>query len=212
MAEAILEGAHPTRMELLHVRNRLRLATKGHRLLKEKRDTLILEFMRLAKEASATEEAAQAQMKKAITAYALSAAEAGQASLSSVAFATAAGQEAEIEYRNVMGIRLPAVAAAKAGRRTDERGIGLIATHPSIDAAASEYESAITQLVKLAVQEESITDLSDEVKRTRRRVNALEYTMIPRLKNTQKYILMRLEEFEREGFYRRKMIRRKRKT
>jgi len=212
MAETILEGAHPTRMELLSVRNRLRLATKGHRLLKEKRDTLILEFLRLAKEASATEEAAQAQMKKARTAYAISAAQAGQASLSSAAFATATGQEVEILRRNVMGIQLPTITARQAARRPDERGIGLITTHPSIDAAAGEYESAITELVKLAAAEESVTELSEEVRRTRRRVNALEYNLIPKLKNTQKYILMRLEEFEREGFYRRKMIKRKRHT
>jgi V/A-type H+/Na+-transporting ATPase subunit D len=209
MAENTVEGAHPTRMELLQTKNKLRLAVKGHRLLKEKRDTLLLEFMNLAKKAGETGEKAATQMDKARHEYAVAEAVAGATHLASAALATRQSTEAEMEYRNIMGIQLPKIDLQARLAQIDERGWGITSTHPSIDAAAREYETGVTALIDLAQAENSLMLLSGEVKKAKRRVNALEYRLIPQLQNTQKHIRMRLEEFEREGFYQRKMIKRK---
>jgi len=210
MAEDILEGASPTRMELLHVKNRLRLAEKGHRLLKEKRDTLLSEFMKVAREAGEVGRKAAAQMESARHAYAVSSALAGANQVEQAALASEPDLEAEVGFRNVMGIQLPIITLEARLRNIDQRGFGLITTHPSIDAAAAEYEKAVSEMITLAQTEQSLLLLSTEVKKTKRRVNALEYRVIPRLRNTQKYIRMRLEEFEREGFTRRKLVKKKR--
>jgi len=210
MADEIVEGAHPTRMELLQVKNKLRLARKGHRLLREKRDTLLMEFMNLAKTAGETADEAADQLTKSRHAFAVSSALSGSGQLLSAAMAAPKDLDAGVEFRNVMGIQLPTMSLEARLRQIDERGFSIMNTHPSIDAAAAEYERSVASLMGLAQAETSLVALSQEVKKTKRRVNALEYKVIPRLDNTQKYIRMRLEEFEREGFYRRKMIKRKR--
>ncbi|MFH1056103.1 MAG: V-type ATP synthase subunit D [Candidatus Altiarchaeota archaeon] len=209
MADDIIEGTHPTRMELLQVKNKLRLAEKGHRLLKEKRDTLVMEFMNLTKEAVGVDEAASEHMKKARHAYAISSAVAGSRELMSAAMASEGDMEADVEFRNVMGIQLPAITLEERLRQIDQRGFGIISTDPTVDTVAGEYERAIQEMVKLAETEYSMLALSGEVKKTRRRVNALEYKVIPQLRSTQKYIRMRLDEMEREGFYRRKLVKKK---
>jgi V/A-type H+-transporting ATPase subunit D len=211
MADDIIEGTHPTRMELLQIKNKLRLAEKGHRLLKEKRDTLVMEFMDIARKSEGVSESAVEQTRKARHAYAIANALAGSSQLMSAALASRGlGVEAEVEERNVMGISLPKISLDERLRQIDQRGYGLITTHPSIDAAAGEYEGLVEDMVRLAETEQSLLALSNEVRKTKRRVNALEYKVIPQLTNTRKYIQMRLEEMERAGFYARKMIKRKR--
>ncbi len=209
MAEDIVEGVHPTRMELLRIKNRLRLAEKGHRLLKEKRDTLIMEFMNLAREAEEVSGGAYSQAERARRSYGVASALAGSSQLLSASLAGGEGVEAGVEYRNVMGIRLPKISLEERLGEIDERGYGLINTHPAVDSVAREYEKLMRETVKLAEVEQSMLALSSEVKKTKRRVNALEYKVIPQLANTRKYIRMRLEELEREDFYMRKMIKKK---
>ncbi|MBD3387741.1 MAG: V-type ATP synthase subunit D [Candidatus Altiarchaeales archaeon] len=210
MAEDIVEGTHPTRMELLQIKDKLRLARKGHRLLKEKRDTLMMEFMNLSKEAGDVGEMASDQMKAARHALAVSSSLAGPSHIESASLSVEGGLAAEVEYRNVMGIQLPKISLEERLNAIDDRGYGLITTHPSVDLLASEYERAVDRMIELAAAEQSLIALSSEVKKTNRRVNALEYRVVPRLENTQKYISMRLDEREREGFYRNKMVKRKR--
>jgi V/A-type H+/Na+-transporting ATPase subunit D len=210
MADQIIEGTHPTRMELLHIKNRLRLARKGHRLLRQKRDTLLIEFMNMARAASSVGEEASTQLERARHAYAVAAAIDGPSQLASQALAGGPEAEFDFEYRNVMGVRLPTLSVRGALRGIDGRGVGIISSTPSADLAASEYERSVESLTRLAQTEQSLLAMSGEVKRTKRRVNALEYKLIPLLEGTQKHIRMRLEELEREGFFRRKLIKRKR--
>lgn len=210
MAEDIIEGTHPTRMELLRVKDRLALAGKGHRLLKEKRDTLLMEFMDRAREASDVGDAAVNQVLAAERAQAISSALAGTDHLEHLSVATPPKIEADIEYDNVMGVKIPSLSLEERLNQIDARSYGLIASHPSVDAVGREYGAAVERLLELAQTESSLLALSREVKKANRRVNALEYKVIPRLENTGKYIRMRLDEFEREGFYRNKMVKKKR--
>lgn len=210
MADDIIEGTHPTRMELLRIKDRMSLASKGHRLLKEKRDTLLMEFMDRAREASDVSDAAVNQVQAARRAQAISAAVAGTDHLEHLSIASPPRLEADVEYDNVMGLKLPTISLEERLNQIDARSYGLIATHPSVDTVAREYGSTVERLLELTQTESSLTRLSTEVKKTNRRVNALEYRVIPRLENTGKYIRMRLDELEREGFYRNKMVKKKR--
>lgn len=94
----------------------------------------------------------------------------------------------------------------KLARRVTERGYGFVDSSAAVDRSASSFEVALEKLIKLAELEEAVRNLAGEVEKTKRRVNALEYILIPRLKATRKYIRMRLEEMERENFVRLKKI------
>jgi len=91
-------------------------------------------------------------------------------------------------------------------RRINERGYGFLSTNAKLDDAAKNFEESILSIVKLAEIEESVRRIAEEVEKTKRRVNALEYIVIPRLKATIKHIEMRMEEIERESFLRLKKI------
>ncbi len=209
MAGEMLEGVPPTRMELLKLKTKLSRAEKGHRLLKEKRDSLIMEFMGLSKQAYETVEVVQRQMGRAHRALAISYSAAGSMQVDSAARRGVENLTANVEYKYIMGIRLPKASIDDIEKKPDQRDVGLLTTHPTVDEATRQHEKAIKALVRLAETEYSLRALSSETKKTRRRVNALEYKIIPRIKNTQKHIRMRLEELEREGFASRKMIKRK---
>jgi len=91
-------------------------------------------------------------------------------------------------------------------RNVTERGYGFTDSSAAVDKCARSFEEALKKIIKLAELEEAVRNLAGEVEKTKRRVNALEYVMIPRLKTTRKYIQMRLEEMERENFTRLKKI------
>ncbi|MBU0762092.1 MAG: V-type ATP synthase subunit D [Candidatus Altiarchaeota archaeon] len=209
MAGEMLEGVPPTRMELLKLKVKLSRAEKGHRLLKEKRDSLVMEFMGLSKQAYETVERVQRQLERSQKSLAYSAATAGYSQLESAAQANQQTLHASIDYKNVMGIRLPKATIEEKEKKPTELGMGLLTTHPTIYDVARQHEKSLNMLLRLAETEYSLRQLSEETKKTRRRVNALEYKIIPKIKNTQKHIRMRLEELEREGFASRKMIKRK---
>ncbi|MBM3308777.1 MAG: V-type ATP synthase subunit D [Candidatus Altiarchaeales archaeon] len=209
MAEMV-EGISPTRMELLNIKHRMQLAEKGHRLLKEKRDALMLEFMSAAKEAEETAENTVSQILKAREFITMANAVAGPSEMKSLSLTSERGVEVQVSYKNVMGVSLPRISKFVFERKLDERNYSLALVNPLVDEVSSEYEIAAGRVLELLEVETMLKALSEETKRTKRRVNALEYNIIPKLRNTRKYIEMRLGELERERFYRLKMVKSKR--
>jgi V/A-type H+-transporting ATPase subunit D len=118
--------------------------------------------------------------------------------------------EVDVNYRSVAGVKVPELSVPELARTPAGRGFGLISTPPMVDKAALEHEKFLSKLLDFMEVESSLRSLAVETKRTKRRVNALEYSVIPKLKNTQKHIRMRLDEIEREDFYRLKMFKNKR--
>jgi len=98
-----------------------------------------------------------------------------------------------------MGVSVPNMKVNNLIRRVHERGYGFLSTNAKLDDAAKNFEESILLIVKLAEIEESVRRIAEEVEKTKRRVNALEYIVIPRLKATIKHIEMRMEEIERES-------------
>jgi V/A-type H+-transporting ATPase subunit D len=202
----IVEGVKPTRMELLKLKNKDKLAVKGHKLLKEKRDALIMEFFRILEEAKGAREKAEEELKDAFRALTLAQATLGTIKVAEVAGASRPSADLEAAFTNIMGVRVPVLRMEGTARKLTERGYGLAGTSSQLDEAASRFEEALAAVVRLAEVEKSITLLAKDIESTKRRVNALENIVIPRLQKTIKYITLRLDEMERENFFKLKRI------
>lgn len=202
----IIEGIKPTRMELLKLRKRVLLAERGHKLLKEKRDALISEFLSIAGTVRNIRKEAEEHLAKAYEDLLASQAIMGTGAVKEISWNTDQDIQVEMRSRNIMGVRVPIIEMDKAERTVIRRGYGFVDTSSKLDESCWKMEQTLTMIVKLAEVEETVRKLAIEVEKTKRRVNALEYIVIPRLKATVKYIRMRLDEIERESFTRLKKI------
>jgi len=202
-----LEGVSPTRMELLRLSRREKLAEKGEELLREKRDALIAELLDVVGEVRSARKEVEAKLREAFTHLAIAKALMGEDAVRQLAFA-AKPRELQMEFasRSVMGVSVPMIEFSPLVRRATERGYSIHDSSAALDDAARCFEEALEKILRLAEVEEAVRHLASEVEKTKRRVNALKYIMIPRLKATRKYIEMRLEEMERENFTRLKKI------
>jgi len=205
MAE-LIEGVNPTRMELLKLKTKVKLAKKGHRLLKEKRDALIVEFFNILEEARGIRKRAERALVEAFRALILAQATLGVVKVAEVSLAVKETPEVSSVTRSIMGVRVPVLEMEAEKRSIMERGYSLSDTNYMLDEAAEKFEEALAAVVELAEVESSIKLLSQEIESTKRRVNALENIVLPRLEATVKYIRMRLDEMERENFFKLKRI------
>ncbi len=205
MAE-ILQNVKPTRMELLKLRKRVKLADKGHKLLKEKRDALISEFMVVIKEYREARKNVEENLRIAFYHLLMAEVLLGSRDIEQISGITLRDIGLDFTTKNIMGVSVPIMKIDNLVRRINERGYGFLSTNAKLDDAAKNFEESILVIVRLAEVEESVRRIAQEVEKTKRRVNALEYIVIPRLKATIKHIEMRMEEIERESFLRLKKI------
>lgn len=203
MAHQIMEGVKPTRMELLQIRKRKVLATKGHELLSQKRDALISNFFEIIRNRKSKrmemEEKLDIAYKKLIEAEML----VGEKSVRNLAKQMYSKRGISIEKTNIMGVPIIKL-------MLDEGGIiypyGIIDTPISLYEAMQKGVEALKSVIEVAEIEGSIQRLGKEIEKTKRRVNALEHIFIPKLEGTIEYIERQLEEREREDFFRRKRM------
>jgi len=202
----ILQNVKPTRMELLKLRRKVKLADRGHRLLKEKRDALISEFMVVIRKYKDARKRVEENLKVAFYNLLMVEVLLGSRDLEQISGITLRDIKLDFMTKNIMGVSVPIMKVDNLIRRVHERGYGFLSTNAKLDDAAKNFEESILSIVKLAEVEESVRRIAEEVEKTKRRVNALEYIVIPRLKATIKHIEMRMEEIERESFLRLKKI------
>lgn len=201
----------PTRSELLRLKNRIKLAQNGHSLLKKKRDGMIMEFFEIMKEAKTLREEMMEAYKRAI--YKMNVARTTESDLylKSLAFAVTNPPKLETTSKNVMGIRVPKMEKVSEVKKSFEgRGYGILTGSGAIDEAANQYEEVIDKAIKVAEIENTMKKLLNEIERTKRRVNALEFAIIPSLEKDKNFISLRLEEMERENIISLKHIKNKR--
>jgi V/A-type H+-transporting ATPase subunit D len=206
MAQEMIEGINPTRMELLKLKQREKLAIKGHSLLKEKRNALIMEFFNILERVKGSRENVSEKLKDAYKDLTASQIIMGDLAVKKAAMSVKESVNVDIESRSIMGVVVPVMDYDIPKRNIVERGYGFMDTSVKLDEAAKEFEESLTLIIELAEVEKTIILLANEIESTKRRVNALEHIIIPRIKNTVKYIEMRLEEMDRENFVRLKMI------
>lgn len=207
MAQDIIDGINPTRMELLSLKNRTKLAVKGHGLLKEKRDALIKEFFDILDRVKGVREAAERSLKEANEALLEAQIAMGDLAVRKASLSVKESIDVDIKSRSVMGVSVPVTNVKMEERSIIDRGYSFSDTTIQLDEAAKKFEESIKFLIELGEVEKTIFLLAEEIEAIKRRVNALEHIMIPRFENTEKYIDMRLQEMERENFVRLKMIR-----
>ncbi|WP_456481665.1 V-type ATP synthase subunit D [Methanopyrus sp.] len=205
MTQEILEDVNPTRMELLKLQDRIELAKKGHKLLKEKRDALIMEFFEMVKRASEIRERAIEKLMEAYSKLAAAKVTVGEIGVERASMAIDEEIKVDVGSRNVMGVVVPIIERVS-GDGGSKVVYGFADTSGALDEAMRAFTEAIDAVLELAEIEETLRLMAEEIERTKRRVNALEHIVIPRLENTEKYIEMKLDEQERENFVRLKRV------
>jgi len=201
---------NPTRMELIKTKERIKLAQKGHNLLKQKRDALILEFFKILKKAQDLR--GQLAQKVAHGHHSLGLAETYHniQELTKVSMDLHKDIDIDIEVRNVMGVKIPHLTVQMDNKHfLSLPAYSVTSTSAKIDAAVEDFNEILHMTVKLAETETAMKRLILEIEKTKRRVNALEYIVIPRLEGERKMITFRLDEMERDSFVSLKSIKRK---
>ncbi len=196
----------PTRSELIKLKKQIKLAKSGHSLLKKKRDGLILEFFEILKKAKNVRQEMVASYVDSLHKINMTRTITGDLKLKSIALAVSEAPEVELTKRNIMGVVVPEVKSTVKQKGFLERGFGAGSSSLSIDEAAEAYEQLIEKILVVAEVETMIKRLLSEIEKTKRRVNALEYTVIPKMEGVQKFITFRLEEMEREAVFKTKRI------
>ena len=198
----VLVQYKPTRSQLLQLRRIRRTAERGHRLLKLKQDALIVEFFRVLERAKAVRSNLVEKYKVAEARITIARAIEGSIGEKSAAEALTETQTLNLNTKNVMGIVVPKIDAKSVRKTIGQRGYGIVGTSPRIDEAAEAYENLVEDVITAAEIETTMRRLIEEIEKVKRRVNALEYRVIPELKATERFIRQRLEEMERDNFMR----------
>lgn len=185
---------NPTRMELLRLKKRTALAKKGHKLLKDKRDGLMREFLAIIRQAKDLRKEVDTLLGKAAEHFVLAQA-AMPAPVTDIIQSIALFSIATtVQEKNIMGVRVPQFTI---DMQSKDEHYGIWETSAELDIAMNYFRDALPLLLKLATIEKAAQLMAQEIEKTRRRVNALEYVLLPQLKTQSKYIRMKLDENER---------------
>ena len=196
-----------TRMELLKLRSKKKLAKKGHDLLKKKRDTLIKEFFTLIKEYKELKQQTVENLGVAFKTLNIAQGISGVNRVKGLAYSAQPSCVVNGETKNLMGVRVPKFTiecVQKAGFNAS-----LIGTSYHVKKARDAFVDLLPAMVRLAETEQVIFTLAEEIKKTKRRVNALEYIKIPEMEHQENVIKTQLAEVERESFARLKNVKKK---
>ena len=188
----------PTRMVLNQMKGRLRTAVRGHKLLKDKRDELMRQFMDVVHLNKELRDKVEAGLSEAFAAQSVASAVMTPEMMEQALIYTKQHIELDVAYKNVMSVNVPRYSFTTGA---DEEGgdihpYSFLQTSGELDDAMTSLQSVFKDMLELAQVEKSMQLLAQEIEKTRRRVNALEYVMIPELQENIKYITMKLAENE----------------
>ena len=194
---AISSEVKPTRMELKRTKARLQTAVRGHKLLKDKRDELMRQFMLVVRENKALRQKVEQGLEEAMTAMAQASRLMSPEILEQSLLFPKQGVEVELTQKNIMSVYIPQYAfRTRTDAAADIYPYGYAQTSGELDDAMTALSGVFEDMLELAQVEKTMQLLAQEIEKTRRRVNALEYVMIPELQSDIKYITMKLEENE----------------
>ena len=192
----MLMSVNATRMELLRLKKRLNLARRGHKLLKDKRDELMRQLLAIIDEVKELRLSIESQFQSILGRFVIAKAALGPSQAEQELLLTAKKISVSMSRRNVMSVHVPAYSQEVSG---DIISYGYMNTSGEMDVALKDFDRSIENLLNLAEKEKAVQLMAKEIEETRRRVNALEYKLIPGLDETIKFITMKLEENERSN-------------
>jgi V/A-type H+-transporting ATPase subunit D len=189
---------NPTRMELTKLKKKLVTAVRGHKLLKDKRDELMRQFLDLVRENKALREKVEAGIAAANKNFVLARAGMADEVLNVALMAPRQEVYLDTDTRNVMSVNIPVLEyKTKTPDANDIYSYGFAFTSSDLDDAVKSLQDILPEMLRLAEIEKSCQLMAAEIEKTRRRVNALEHVMIPEMRAKIKYIIMKLDENER---------------
>jgi V/A-type H+-transporting ATPase subunit D len=202
----------PTRKNLMAIEDRIELSERGHDTLEKKRDGLIMEFMDILDQAQDVRSELDTRYEEAQRRINMARAMEGDVAVRGAAAALKEHPEITTQSKNIMGVVVPQIESSKVRKTLGERGYGVLGTSARIDEVAEAYEELLEQIILAAEVETAMKELLDEIETTKRRVNALEFTLLPELYDNKEYIEQKLEEQEREEIFRMKKIKDKKEA
>ena len=189
---------NPTRMELTRLKKKLVTATRGHKLLKDKRDELMRQFLDLARENMALRLKVEEGIRSANVNFVIAKAGMSEETLNTALMAPKQEVYLETDKKNVMSVNIPTFSyKTRTADANDIYSYGFAFTSSDLDGAVKSLADILPDMLKLAECEKACQLMSAEIEKTRRRVNALEHVIIPRAQENIKYITMKLDENER---------------
>ncbi len=189
-----------TRMELTRLKGRLRTAVRGHKLLKDKRDELMKQFLDVVRENREVRQRVEEGLKQAHGSFTVASALMSAEVLEQALLYPKQSVELTMSTKNIMSVNVPEYHFSTAGGAAgDIYPYGFATTSCELDGAVDALSSVFQDMLKLAQIEKTTQLLAEEIEKTRRRVNALEYVMIPQMEESIKYISMKLDENDRNA-------------
>ena len=187
---------NPTRMELTRIKRRLVTARRGHKLLKDKRDEMVRQFILLIRENYRLRKEVEAELTVALSNFAMARAVTEPELMEEALLCPARSIQVDMGIRSVLSVRVPTLKTEESAQQTT-LSYGLAETSAQLDGAIESLAEVLPKMIQLAEVEKTCDLLADEIEKTRRRVNALEYVMIPQFQETIRFITMKLDENER---------------
>ncbi|HCI74624.1 MAG TPA: V-type ATP synthase subunit D [Lachnospiraceae bacterium] len=190
----------PTRMELTRLKRKLVTARKGHKLLKDKRDELMRQFLIMVRENRELRESVEKGIGEANQGFALARSTMSDEAVRVAFMAPKQRVSIGVSYKNIMSVNVPEYSfETRTSDASDMFSYGFAFTSADLDGAVEQLSGVFESMLKLAQMEKSCQLMAAEIEKTRRRVNALEHVMIPQLEEDIKYITMKLDENERSS-------------
>jgi len=189
---------NPTRMELTRLKGKLKTSIRGHKLLKDKRDELMKQFLDVVREVRQLRSEVEQELMKVHGSFTVASALMSGAAMEQALMYPKQSVELDMTFKNVMSVSVPTYHYKT---RTDDSGdifpYGFANTSGELDSAVESLGTVFQSMLKLAQIEKTAQLLAEEIEKTRRRVNALEYVMIPNTQESIRYITMKLDENDR---------------
>jgi len=192
----MLANVNATRMELLRLKKRLNLAWRGHKLLKDKRDELMRQLLAVIDEVKVLRLSIEKEFQSIVERFVLARASIGPYQVEQELLLPVKKISVSISKRNIIGVHVPVYAKEVSG---DIIPYGYMNTSGEMDIALNDFDKSIENLLDLAEKEKAVQLMAMEIEETRRRVNVLEYKLIPGIIETIRFITMKLDEIERSN-------------
>ena len=191
-------AVNPTRMELTRLKGKLRTAQRGHKLLKDKRDELMKQFLETVREVRALRAEVEEELMVVHKSFTVASALMSSEALEQALLYPKQSVELTMGFQNIMSVNVPIYKfQTKTRSDSDIYPYGFSATSGELDTAVDALGKVFQKLLKLAEIEKATQLMAEEIEKTRRRVNALEYLVIPNTQETIRYITMKLDENDR---------------